>query len=126
MAQGTFMLNHKATSLLALILLSIFPTVSHASQMNLGDLQDICMTLDPEGKAACKFYIWGVAEGTNIGAGVAKDQNHFCMPEGTSSEKLVFTVKKMIGEDTMIYPKDRELPAVSFVAAALLKSFPCH
>jgi hypothetical protein len=44
------------------------PTI--AGQMTEGDLQTICDGTDIESKAACRFYILGVAEGITEGIGL--------------------------------------------------------
>lgn len=77
------------------------------------------------GTMVSKFYILGVTEGTSVAAGVANDKAHFCIPEGVSASAMELVVKMAIGQDLMVFPADREIPAVSFVAAAMQKAFPC-
>jgi hypothetical protein len=93
--------------------------------MTTGDLQEICIGRDEGSKNACKFYILGVTEGTSVAAGVANDKAHFCIPEGVSASAMELVVKMAIGQDLMVFPADRDIPAVSFVAAAMQKAFPC-
>jgi hypothetical protein len=96
-----------------------------SSQMTLADLQQLCTADDDGSRHACLFYILGVTEGASTAAGVAGDKAHFCIPEGVSATAMEFVVKKSMGEDLMLFPKDRTMPAVSFVAAAMLRAYPC-
>jgi hypothetical protein len=110
--------------LLAVALLS-FPSSAHAAQMKLSDLNEICASTNNGDKSACQFYILGVTEGTNIAAGVANDKAHFCIPEGVSSTDMVAIVKRAMTKDLAAFPQDKDMPAVSFVAAAMMKAYPC-
>jgi Ssp1 endopeptidase immunity protein Rap1a len=95
-------------------------------QMTVDDLQQICTAPDNGNKRACQFCILGVTEGMSTAAGVLGDKTRFCVPEGVSAAAMEFAVKKTIGEDLMFFPADRDLAAAGFVAAAILKAFPCH
>lgn len=97
-----------------------------ARQMTVGDLQKICTAPDGASKNACQFYILGVTEGASTAAGIASDKTHFCIPEGVSASAMEFIVKKAIGQDLMFFPKDRDLAAGGFVAAAMLRAYPCQ
>jgi hypothetical protein len=101
------------------------PASLQAAQMTLSDLRDICAGTDEVGMAACKFYILGVTEGAGIGAGMANDKAHFCIPEGVPSQKMVLIIKKAMTQDLAVFPQDKEMPAVSFVAASMQQAFPC-
>lgn len=115
----------KRYALLLIVAIFILPTRAHASQMTLQDLSDICNGTDEVSKSACRFYILGVTEGASIGAGVAKDPSHFCIPEGVSSSEMVRIVKKQMAQDLAMFPQDKNMPAVSFVAAVMMKAYPC-
>jgi hypothetical protein len=39
--------------------------------------------------------------------------------------EMVFLVKSAIGQDLMFFPKDVDMPAVSFVTAVMVKKYPC-
>lgn len=101
------------------------PTSTQAAQMTLSDLRDICSGTDEVSTTACKFYILGVTEGTGIGADISNDKAHFCIPEGMSSQNMVLIVKKVMAQDLAIFPQDKDMPAVSFVAASMQQAFPC-
>jgi hypothetical protein len=111
-------------ALLAAALL-FFPAFAHAAQMKLSDLNEICASTDNGDKNACQFYILGVTEGTSIAAGVANDKAHFCIPEGLSSTDMVTIVKRAMTKDLAAFPNDKDMPAVSFVAAVMMKAYPC-
>lgn len=99
---------------------------ARAAQMTLSDLHDICSGTDEVSKAACRFYILGVTEGAGMGAGMAHDQTHFCTPEGVPSEKMVSIVKEAMAKDLAVFPQDKDMPAVSFVTAAMRQAYPCR
>jgi Rap1a immunity proteins len=115
------------TVFLTLFAVMLIPHHIYASdssgQMNVGDLQRICTSDDKESKSACSFYILGASEGVSLGAGNTGTKR-ICI-DNVPGTKLEFVVKKLIGEDLMFYPKDRDLAAVSFVSASLQKTFPC-
>jgi hypothetical protein len=56
---------------------------------------------------------------------VAKDKGHLCIPEGVSSKQMVLIVKKAMTADLAAFPEDKNMPAVSFVAASMQQAFPC-
>ena len=94
-----------------------------SSQMTVGDLQILC-----EGSnvgEACRFYILGVVEGSALAAGVAKDKAHFCVPDGLSNAAMVSVIKNFVARDLKAYPADSGLPAVSFIAAGVMRAYPC-
>ena len=111
---------------LALSLLALSPVSADAAgPMTLADLQQMCIATDEPSQNACQFFIFGVALGADTAAAQLGDHTHYCVPERMSAQAITFAVKKAIGEDLMFFPKDREMPAVSFVMAAVMKSFPC-
>jgi hypothetical protein len=120
----------------ALILaLAVFCCPVLADQMTVGDLQKLCVSDDATAKAACRFYIWGVTEGTELAANTEKDSSGsfrgvknkpICLPDNTSSNAIELVVKMRIGEDLMVFPKDRDTPAVAFVSAVIRRQFACQ
>jgi hypothetical protein len=104
-------------------------------QMTVGDLQKLCTSSDEGDKVACTFYILGVTEGTSLAANSVKDSSGefreiknkpICIPEGISGTALELVVKMSIGEDLMVFPADRDMPAVSFVSAVIRSKFSCQ
>jgi Rap1a immunity proteins len=105
-----------------------------AAQMTVGDLLKMCTSDDAGDKVACTFYILGVTEGASLVATSAKGPSGefreikdkpFCVPADISSAALELVVRMKIGEDLAVFPKDGDLPAVSFVVAVISKNFPC-
>jgi Rap1a immunity proteins len=105
------------------------------AQMKVGDLYQLCTSSNESDKSACTFYILGVFEGAQMGAGTVRDKSGtfqeakdkpFCVPEGLTSAAMELTVKMKMGADLAVYPEDRDLSAVSFVTAVIAKQFPCQ
>ena len=98
-----------------------------AAQMTEGDLQIICDGTDVESKAACRFYILGVAEGITegIGLGAINTPNPYCFAPNTSTMALADTVETALKDDLSSHPKDRSIAAATFVRAIIFKAFPC-
>lgn len=112
-------------AILFLSLIVVTASPAFADQMNLGDLHKICSSPEKEDKAACAFYNLGVMEGAGIGSGVAQDKRHFCIPDGVAGSQLESAVKKAMNADLKAYPKDNDIPAVSFISAVIMHEFPC-
>jgi hypothetical protein len=99
-----------------------------AAQMTEGDLQMICDGTDVESKAACRFYILGVAEGIAEGVGLGPGDTHnpYCIAPNTSSMALADAVEAALRDDLSNFPKDRKIAAASFVGAVVFRAFPCQ
>ena len=106
-----------------------------AAQMTLGDLYKLCTSANEGDKSACRFYILGVFEGAAMGGGTVQDKRgnfqeakdkRFCVPEDLTDAAMELTVKMKMGADLAVYPKDRDMPAVSFVTALIAQQFPCQ
>lgn len=95
-----------------------------AGQMTVSNLHEICSRSDKDSKKACDYYILGVTEGINQAATFVADKKTFC--ESVSLIILESSIKKMIEEDLMVYPADRDLAAVPFVLEATQKAYPCR
>ena len=100
------------------------PSPAETGQMTMRDLQTLCGGHDPG--EACRFYILGVIEGTGLASGVANDHAHFCMPPGVTQTEIVAVVKRLAAADLARFPEDASMPAVSFIGAALLRTYPCN
>jgi len=48
-----------------------------------------------------------------------------CLPEDPRQNGVELVVRMKIGEDLAVFPRDRELPAVSVIVAVLTKQFAC-
>jgi Rap1a immunity proteins len=99
------------------------PPIPH--QITLAELKQLCGTPGSSIGDACHFYIWGLTEGASLAAEQAADLTHLCLPEGVSSGYVVELVRKKIIEDLSVFPKDKEMPAVSFVLAVVDRAYPC-
>lgn len=114
-----------AVALFALLTIAVSARAAEAQTMTVKDLQEFCTASDDSSTAACRFFIFGVAQGIRLAAGKLGDRTHFCIPDDLSSSAMKFIVKIAVGQDLMIYPADRDLEVSGFVAAALMKKFPC-
>jgi Rap1a immunity proteins len=97
--------------------------------MTAGDLQEICIGSSAESKAACQFYLLGIAQGISMGMLIADgktDGGRPCIPESLSASGIELAVKIKMGQDLMVYPDDRKLDASGFVSAMLVSTFPCR
>jgi hypothetical protein len=117
-----------------LVIAALICCHAKAAQITVGDLLELCTSSEESSKTACRFYILGVTEGASLAASTAKDKagdfrdlkdKPFCVPESLASTAMEFVVRKSMGEDLAIFPADRDLPAVSFVTAVIVKNFPC-
>lgn len=91
--------------------------------MKLSDLQSLCSATTPG--EACRFYILGVMEGTSLASGVARDASHFCTLAGVKQTEIAAIVKRLAAADVARFPEDATMPAVSFIGAALIRTYPC-
>ena len=107
-------------------LLVITSLPAPAGQMTVSNLREICSRSDKDGKKACDYYILGVTEGITQAATFVGDKKTFCMPESVSLVTLESLIEKMIEEDLMVYPADRDLAAVPLVIEATQKAYPCR
>lgn len=107
-------------------LIATTPTRAAETQpMTVGDLQEFCTASEDGSRAACRFFIFGVAQGASLAAATLGDKTHYCIPDDLSAAAMELVVKVAIGQDLMVFPADRNLEASGFVGAALVKAFPC-
>jgi hypothetical protein len=105
-------------------LVPMIASAANAGEMTLSDLQRFCTAGDDADRNACRFFIYGAIERFTLADGSAGKAN-LCMPNNVQQDAMEFIVKTAIGEDLMFFPDDRNMPAVSFVAAAMAKQCPC-
>lgn len=111
------------------VLLISASTSAADNAMTAGELQQICLGSNAENKAACRFYILGIAQGIDLGMNIADGKTQGgrpCVPENTSGSALELAVKMRMGQDLMVFPEDRKLDASGFVGAIIIKTFPCR
>ncbi len=106
-----------------------------AAQITVGDLYKVCTSSNAGDKGACTFYILGVFDGLQVGGGTVQDKpgnfqdakdKQFCVPEGLTVAAMELAVKMKMGADLAVFPEDRDMPAVSFIAAMIAQQFPCQ
>ena len=119
-----------------LMLGTFFCDPAAAAEMKVGDLYNLCTSSNEGDKTACRFYILGVFDGASVAGAAVQDKSgnpfqeakdkRFCVPEGLTAAAMELTVKMKMGADLAVYPKDRDLPAVSFIMAVIAQQFPCQ
>jgi hypothetical protein len=114
-----------AAAIFALLTVAAPARAAETQPMTVGDLQEFCTASDDGSKAACRFFIFGVAQGVRLAAATLGDKTHYCIPGDLSTAAIELAVKPAIGQHLMVFPADRDLEASGFVGAALIKAFPC-
>ena len=89
-------------------------------QLTVADLNEFCISKDFAVHNACKFYILGIFEGTQIAAGM------LCVPEDLPASAMETAIRLKMGQDLAMFPADAKMPAASFVGAVIAKQFPCR
>ena len=119
---------------LALILALMASNSAVADELTAGDLYSFCNANDEMTKAACRFYILGAVQGISLGSGsimdssgrfVAKAKTHFCIPDDMPQSQMVAVFQRTMQPLAQAYPQDLKLPAISVLAAAMARAFPC-
>jgi hypothetical protein len=116
------------------VLVAACCSMASAEQMTAGDLLQMCTSSNDSQKAACSFYIWGIAEGATLAANTERNkagefvevkEKQICLPDDFSKSAMELVVRMSLGQDLAVYTKDKDLPAVSFVLAVLRSKFSC-
>jgi hypothetical protein len=123
--EGGAMIRTIAAAVFVLLAITAPARAAETQVMTVADLQEFCTASDEGSKAACRFFIFGVAQGLRLAAATLGDKTHYCIPDDLSAGAMELAVKLAIGQDLMVFPKDRDLEASGFVGAALIKAFPC-
>jgi hypothetical protein len=123
---------------LSVLLASAAPTVPAmaAGAMTLADLREMCAASDAEGQAACRFFIMGAFQGLQMAGSVTpgaggqfnerKAGKTFCVPDDLPQSVMVQKVVNFADADVKAFPADASMPAISFVASVVVKSYPCR
>jgi hypothetical protein len=83
---------------------------------------------------ACRFYILGDVQGLSYASGsdmdssghfVVKDKTEFCIPDEMPKSQMIAIFQTAIQKLARSYPQDLKSPAISILAAAIARAFPC-
>jgi hypothetical protein len=119
---------------LILILALIASSPAVADELTAGDLYSFCNADDEMTNAACRFYILGAVQGISFGGRsvmdssgrfVTNDKRLFCIPDDTPQSELVAVFQRAMGPLAKTYPQDLKLSAISVLAIAIARAFPC-
>jgi hypothetical protein len=119
---------------LILILALVAPIFAVADELTAGDLYSFCNADDEATKAACRFYILGAVSGISLGGRsvidssgrfATNDKRHFCIPDDTPQTELVAVFQRAMQPLAQKYPEDLKLSAISVLAVAMARTFPC-
>lgn len=119
---------------LILILALMAASPAAAGELTAGDLYSFCNADDEMTKAACRFYILGAVQGISFGGRsvmdssgriVTNDKRHFCIPDDTPQSELVAVFQRTMQPLAKTYPEDLKLSAISVLAVAMTRAFPC-
>lgn len=119
---------------LILILGLMVSSPAVADELTTGDLYSFCNADDEMTKAACRFYILGAVQGISFGGRsvmdssgrlVTNDKRHFCIPDDTPQSELVAVFQRTVQPLAKTYPEDLKLSAISVLAIAMARAFPC-
>ena len=119
---------------LILILGLVASSPAVADVLSAGDLYSFCNANDEMNKAACQFYVLGSVQGISLGSGsvidssgrlVTNDKRHFCIPDDTPQSELVAVFQRTMQSLAKTYPEDLKLSAISVLAIAMARAFPC-
>ena len=96
--------------------------------MTAKDLQEICADRSADNKAACRFYILGLAQGISLGMAIADGKTEggrTCIPNiaGSALERVV---KRKLDQDLAAFPGDKNLEAAGVVSAIFVTTFSCE
>jgi len=112
------------------------PARAESHQMTVTELRTLCGGPGTD-RQACEFYIYGVAEGANLGANASrgasgpafsqrpKGEVPICIPDALPMSAMVDVVTSMLTADIKRYPEDATTAAVGFIVAALVTTYPC-
>jgi hypothetical protein len=106
------------------ILASIGTTTARSDELSAGDLYDYCRADHPVGQMACKLYLRGAVDGLKMAAEALGDTQMFCIPD--LSDKQLSALFVANGQnDFLVFPADKNEPAISMVAALMAEHFKC-
>lgn len=122
-------MSNKGMFLIVVLLLAA--ANAPADSMKVSDIELLCKTNND----ACRFFIWGFAQGVDIRESVAdkrvggkfaeRKPMLFCLPDNETSQTLMLKFKLKLAEDLVVFPNDRTEEASGFALGILITLFPC-
>ena len=106
-----------------------------ADQLTVDDIYSICTGSAADVQAACKTYLVGAFEGISLAGGselkngqfvLRTQEKQFCVPDNLPSSAMRELVLNRISADLKKFPEDKKLPAISFIAAIIVKTYRCN
>lgn len=103
--------------------------------LTLADLQGMCAAPDAVGQTACRFFILGAFQGLRMAGSVTLAVDHFnerktgktfCVPDDLPQGVMVQKVVSFADADVRAFRDDATMPAISFISAVIVKSYPCR
>jgi hypothetical protein len=98
-----------AVAVFALLTVIAPARADESGLMTVADLQQFCTASDDGSKNACRFFIFGVAQGMRLVAAAVGDKTHVCIPDDLSAAGMELAVKLAIGQDLLVFPADKHL-----------------
>jgi hypothetical protein len=121
---------------IAAVLLAVADAPCAAAQhLTAGDLHGWCDSDDLHLRNLCRFYILGAFEGFDFGSSatqagvgkfVPKANPDICIPRDIQQSQMVALFQEAAGRLARTYPDDLKAPAMSVLAAAISRAFPCR
>jgi hypothetical protein len=78
----------------------------------------------------CASFVGSTIEAFELGADKALNRDngnvYVCLPEHTSWFDEAKQIMKKIEQDLSVFPEDKNMPAVSAIAAMAMNLWPCH
>ena len=108
------------------------PAVSE--ELTAGQLFAFCVSKDEIAQTACKYFVLGAVTGIGLGdtaivgangRATPRSLSHYRAPDNMPANKLVEIFSTTVRELATVHPEDLQLPAISIVDAAMLRTFPC-
>ena len=102
--------------------------------LTLKDLNDMCSASDDVSQTGCNLFILGAVQGLSLADGSTlqsgqyiekKSGRHYCVPDDTANAVMRDKVLAMIPMDLKAWPDDAQMPAISWVGAAITKAWSC-
>jgi Ssp1 endopeptidase immunity protein Rap1a len=120
----------RSTAIVAALLCAAFTCAASGEEpptaMTVGDLHLLCIGDDQVSHNVCRVYILAVTQGIALGLTLAdRKASRPCVPPELSAEALEQGMKGKLADALKAQPKDVQVDAAGFIAAALAGAYPC-